>query len=148
MRAPILLTAVLCLALAAPAMGIDTYTEDFNAFPLGTVGNDADWYSGPNVNATGGVAGSQGLDFNGNPATWTAVTFDWSTALFNSYTVGMDFATDASGHFDDDRIGFSINNPTTSSSNVMSVQMDPGGGGASEIQKNIIARRGLGLPRS
>jgi len=121
---------VVALAGTAGAAPV-TWTEDFETgFTAGQpVGNHADWYAGPNINATAGVAGSVGWDNSGTPATWTAAYFDWGGAQFNSYTVGMDFETDGSGNFDDDRVGFSIYNPTTDSSNVMSVQMDPGGSG-------------------
>jgi type IX secretion system substrate protein len=107
--------------------------EDFNAFTIGNeVGDDADWYDnndGPVVEATSGVAGSQGLAAGNAIFTWTANTFDWNAADFEAVSMQMDFKTDGSAHFDDDRIGWMIGNPTVSSSNIMSVQLDPGGSG-------------------
>jgi len=129
MKTIVVMATLLAVSSFAGA-GDTVYTEDFESFTAGQpVGSNADWAHGPNVNAVDGVAGSQGWDNSGTPATWTGVTFDWTDPLLTGYTVGMDFRTDGSGRFDDDRIGFSINNPTTSSSNVMSVQMDPGGSG-------------------
>lgn len=134
-----LITAALALALCLGMSGVGhgavtTWTEDFEVGFSGKVGDHADWYSGGSggpINATGGVGGSVGWDSSGDPATWTAHTFDWTAGDFNTYSAAADFKTDGSGKYDDSRIGFSINNPTVSSSNVMSVQMDNGGDGAS-----------------
>ena len=109
------------------------YTEDFETFTIGnSIGTDADWYdggSGPVIGAANGVAGSQGLGAASNIFTWSAHTFDWNASDLVSVSMQMDFKTDGSAHFDDDRIGWMIGNPTTSSSNIMSVQLDPGGSG-------------------
>jgi len=68
---------VVALAGTAGAAPV-TWTEDFETgFTAGQpVGNHADWYDGPNINATAGVAGSVGWDNSGTPATWTAAYFD------------------------------------------------------------------------
>jgi len=143
MRKSVLIIAALVLALCLGMGGVGraavtTFTEDFDTFTVGQgVGDNAEWWSGsdtggtagPDIEATGGVGDSQCWGTSGTPATWTAHTFDWSGADFNSYTVGADFRTDGSGKYDDSRVGFSINNPSTSSSDVMSIQMDNGGTG-------------------
>jgi hypothetical protein len=109
------------------------YTEDFNAFTTGSfVGDDADWYdggNGPVIGATDGVTSSKGLLAGNNIFTWSTHTFDWNAADLESVSFQMDYKTDGSAHFDDDRIGWMINNPTVSSSNIMAVQLDPGGSG-------------------
>ena len=121
------LLAVSSMAIAATPFSV---TEDFNAFTVGQpVGNDADWWGGPPVNATDGVAATQGINNQHAPFYWTANPFDWSDSDFVSFTGGMDFSTDGNGNFDDDRVGFYYGALGTSSSNVMSVQMDPGGSG-------------------
>jgi len=138
-----LITAVLVLALCLGMSGVGraavtTFTEDFDTFTVGMgVGDNAAWWSGsdtggtagPDIEATGGVGDSQCWGTSGTPAYWTAHTFDWSGADFNSYTVGADFKTDGSGNFDDSRVGFTYDNASTSSSRVMSIQMDPGDSG-------------------
>ncbi len=109
------------------------YTEDFNAFTTGSfVGDDADWYddgNGPVIGAADGVDASKGLGAANNIFTWSTHTFNWNATDFESVSFQMDYKTDGSAHFDDDRIGWMINNPTTSSSNIMAVQLDPGGSG-------------------
>ncbi len=111
----------------------DLTCETFDSFTVGTtVGSHADWYdggSGPVVNASGGVASSQGLGPATSIFTWVAHPFDWNAADFQSVQLQADFQTDASGHFDDDRIGWMTSDSSTSSNNILGVQMDPGGGG-------------------
>jgi len=111
----------------------DLICETFDAFTVGnTVGTHADWFdggSGPVVNATGGVAASQGLGSASAIFTWTAHPFDWNAADFQSVQLQADFQTDASGHFDDDRIGWMTTDSSTSSNNIFGLQLDPGGGG-------------------
>ena len=90
--------------------------EDFEGvgFVVGqTVGAHDEWFDGgggPLVNATGGVAGSKGLSPSANIFTWTAHPFNWNTTGFQGVAFQMDFQTDASGNFDDDRIGWMITN--------------------------------------
>ena len=129
-----MLLAVLGLATVAGAGG---YSEDFEVgFTGAPIGSHADWGpagAGPTATAGSGVNGSVGLPHHGNIFTWTAHPFDWSTdlAVGDYAVVNMDFKTDGTGRFDDDRVGWMYGMPTTSSSNIMSVQMDPGGTGAS-----------------
>ena len=127
----------LSLALAtAHAEGPNAVTEDFESgFTLSTnVGNHGDWYdngSGPTVTAGIGVGSpsSIGLDDSGTIFTWIGQPFNWNDSEFVGANFEMDFQTDGSGGFDDDRIGWMIANNTTSSSDIFSVQLDPGGGG-------------------
>ncbi|MEE8308347.1 MAG: alkaline phosphatase, partial [Gammaproteobacteria bacterium] len=98
------------------------------------IGEAADWTdggSGPVVTAGAGVAGSVGLAPGSNIFTWTALPFDWNAADLQGVTISLDLQTDDSGEYDDDRIGWMITDSSTSSSNIFSVQMDPGGDGAS-----------------
>ena len=123
------------VALACPAGAGAAFTEDFEVGFTGTaIGNHADWGpsgAGPTPTAGSGLLSSVGLPKHGNIFTWTAHPFDWSDAGFpGTVVVKMDFKTDGSGRFDDDRVGWMINRPTTRSTNIRSVQMDPGGSGA------------------
>ena len=127
------IVAVACVALAGGALADETHTEGFDSgFTTGqTVGSHADWYdggSGPVVTSGNGVDGSVGLAKAGTIFTWSAHPFNWSSAAFRSATFQMDYQTDGSGHFDDDRMGWMTSNSSTSSSDIFGVQMDPGGG--------------------
>jgi len=108
--------------------------EDFESgFTLGqTVGNDGEWFdngSGPVVNSGLGVDGSIGLAPGTAIFIWTEHQFDWTDPDFQGYHVQMDFQTDASGHLDDDRIGWMITDDDVGSSNIFGIQCDPGGSG-------------------
>ena len=108
-------------------------TEDFNGFTIGdNVGDHTNWFdnnNGPVVQATNGVNGSQGLEPASAIFIWTAQGFNWNAVDFVGVNIQMDFKTDGSGHFDDDRIGWMITDDEVSSSNIFSVQLDPGGSG-------------------
>jgi hypothetical protein len=96
----------------------------------------ADWFygsgnDGPNTVSTVGFNGGWGLTDGDRIFTWVAHPFDWNGAIFQGIDLQMDFQTDGSGHFDDDRLGWMISNTSDSSSNIFGVQMDPGGSGAS-----------------
>lgn len=111
-----------------------TITEDFESgFPLGQpVGDHADWFNGaggPVVTAGAGVNGSIGLAPGGSVFAWTGQPFDWNDPTFFAVRAAMDFQTDGSGEYDDDRVGFTISGSDESSSNVFGAQLDPGGGG-------------------
>lgn len=133
MKAFTVIATLLVVSSLAFAAATETFDSGFTGAP---VGSHADWGpdgAGPTATAGSGVAGSVGLPSNNLIFTWTAHPFDWSTdvAVGDAVVVQMDFQTDGSGRFDDDRVGWMIGMPTTSSSNIMSVQMDPGGAGAS-----------------
>ena len=83
------------------------------------------------MTAGNGVAGSTGLTAASAIFTWTAHPFDWNAPDFLGVNVQMDFQTDGSGHFDDDRVGWMISDDSTSSNNIFGVQLDPGGSGPS-----------------
>jgi alkaline phosphatase len=107
-------------------------TEDFESgYTIGQkIGTHPDWYDGgggPTVTSGIGVGGSVGLAPANNIFTWTAHPFVWTEV--NKVIIGMDFQTDGSAHFDDDRIGWMISSTSTDSSNIFGVQMDPGGSG-------------------
>jgi len=110
-------------------------SEDFETgFTLDTaIGNHADWFdengTGPVITAGIGVAGSNGLAPGDAICTWTAHPFDWTDPDVCGIIVEMDFQTDASSAFDDDRIGWMISDVSKSSSNIFGLQLDPGGSG-------------------
>ncbi len=120
---------------------IDTYTmtndalvcEAFDAFPVGdNVGDDANWFddnSGPVVNASGGVGGSQGLDPSGTIFTWTSQPINWTDPETQGVVVQLDLETDGSGNLDDDRVGWMITDVSSGSDNIFGIQADPGGSG-------------------
>ncbi len=81
------------------------------------------------VTNANGVAGSIGLAQATNIFTWTAHPFNWNAADFQSVTVQADFKTDASGYFDDDRIGWMTTSTSVDSTNFFGVQLDNVSGG-------------------
>ena len=129
MKTITLTATLLIISSLAFAAATETFDTGFAGAP---VGSHADWGpdgAGPTATTGSGVAGSVGLPADGLIFTWTAHPFDWSTGLAvgDSVVSQMDFQTDGSARFDDDRVGWMIGMPTTSSSNIMSIQMDPGG---------------------
>ena len=107
--------------------------ETFDAYtPGSTIGSYAGWYdggSGPVVTAGNGVAGSVGLAPAANIFTWTAHPFNWNASDFQGIALQADFKTDASGYFDDDRLGWMTLNNSTDSANIFGVQLDNVSGG-------------------
>jgi hypothetical protein len=106
--------------------------ENFNTFTPGSIiGSYPGWYgSGTPVVTSGiGVSGSIGLAPGQQIFTWTAHPFDWNAADFLGVNFQMDFQTDGSGHFDDDRVGYMITDANYDSTNYLGVQLDPGGTG-------------------
>ena len=110
---------------------IDTYTitgtapglicEDFESgYTDGSnIGAHPDWFddgNGPVITAGNGVAGSIGLAPGSNIFIWTANPFDWNAPDFVGFNVQMDFQTDGSGAFNDDRIGWQFTDDSVSSS--------------------------------
>ena len=117
---------------STPVSGQGPYSEDFNAFTVDQmVGNHADWYDdggGPYVRASNGVAGSRGLEAAANIFTWVSHEFDWNDASLTGVVIQMDFQTDGSGQFDDDRVGWMIADDSVDSDYIFGVQMDPASG--------------------
>jgi hypothetical protein len=107
--------------------------EDFETgFAGSNVGAHADWYdggAGPAAIAGNGVAGSVGLALDNDIFTWTAHPFQWSDASLTGVLIGMDFQTNGTGGFDDDRVGWMISDSSTNSNDIFGVQLDPGGSG-------------------
>lgn len=132
-----ILTALCIFFYTLPAAAV-SYTEDFEfGYTDGSaIRLHADWFTessrtNPTTEDNVGVGGTWGLS-NGSPIfTWEAHPFDWNTDLAVSDKVifQMDFQTDGSGHFDDDRIGWMISNTDDSSSHIFGIQLDPGGSG-------------------
>ena len=130
--------------------------ESFNAFtPGSTIGTYTGWYdggAGPVVTAGNGVAGSTGLAAAANVFNWIAHPFNWNAADFQKFVVQNDFKSDGSGEFDDDRIGWTINSSSVSSSDQFGVQLDDPDGGivtywrnssGTRIQDQIVALSGI-----
>jgi hypothetical protein len=128
----------LVLGMLGPIGGITSvsgqgpYSEDFNAFTVDQrVGSHADWYDGgggPFIRASNGVAGSRGLEPAANIFTWVSHEFDWNDGSLTGVVIQMDFETDGSGHFDDDRVGWMIADDSVDSDYIFGVQMDPASG--------------------
>ena len=139
------------VSLGPPPPG---FQEGFDAYtPGSTIGTYGDWYDGgggPVVTDGNGVAGSVGLGSAANIFTWTAHPFDWNDPNILGVTIGMDFQTDASGQFDDDRLGWMIAANSIDSADIFGVQLDhPDGGivtywrqGATRIQDQIVPLSG------
>ncbi len=97
-----------------------------------TIGTNTGWYdggSGPVVNSGSGLGGSVGLAPATNVFTWTAHPFNWNATDFLGVDFQMDYQTDGSGQFDDDRLGWMINNASVDSVNQFGVQLDTSDGG-------------------
>ncbi len=104
-------------------------TESFDALTLGArIGTVAGWTdngsAGPAVGA-GGVAGTQGLGAGSSIFNWSAHPFLWSDAGLSSVAFEMDFQTNASGAFDDDRLAWMTENTPGSSQYNFGIQLDP-----------------------
>lgn len=86
------------------------------------------------VNASGGVAGSQGLSPGDQAFNWTGNTFSWTALPVGAaVTIGGDWQADANGRFNDDRLGFAINgSSSTNSTNHFGTQLD------NEAQNGIV----------
>ena len=102
---------------------IDTYTiindtnnlicEDFDTgWTDGAFIDNADWYSnnGPTIEQGEGVASSWGISPSGNIFIWKTQPFSWSDPSFSSAIFQLDFETDATAQFDDDRVGWQTTN--------------------------------------
>ena len=85
--------------------------------------------AGPAVTSGNGLLGSIGLAPGSSIFTWTEHPFDWNDPAFQSITFDMDFQTDGSGEFDDDRMGWMIVDDDASSTNFFGVQLDHVDGG-------------------
>lgn len=135
------------------------YMEGFESYSLGQrVGSHPAWYDGGNGPVVTGDIGvgdpeSVGLAPANNIFTWVAYPFKWSEV--DKVIVGMDFETDASGHLDDDRVGWMITDTSWQSSNFFGVQVDPIGSttaynietywkhGSSDVRLTIVNLPGL-----
>jgi len=102
--------------------------EDFNGYTTGlSIGSHPDWFAGgggPLLTADLGVASTVGLGPADEIFTWIAHSFEWSAADFSGISFKMDFQTNGSGQFDDDRVGWMITNDSTNSDFIFGVQLD------------------------
>ena len=150
------LAVVLMLPMTAGAV-----LETFNAFtPLGQdVGNYPGWFDGTDNN---GCDVTAGIGIGPSPLvgiapgqwifTWTANEFNWNDAEFTDATFEMDFQSNGSGQFDDDRLGWMITNTSNDSTNFFGAQLDTTDGGivtywrnsaGDRVQTRIVALSGI-----
>ena len=112
---------------------VEGVCEDFEiGFAGSTVGTHLDWYdggSGPVATTGQGLLGSVGLAPASAIFTWTAQPFDWTDPAFQDISFQMDFQTDGSGQFDDDRMGWMTSDNGTNSADIFGVQLDHSDGG-------------------
>ena len=109
------------------------------ASPLGPMQTGTMAAPGPLVNSSIGVAGTIGLAPDDAIFTWTAHPFNWNAPDFQSIEFQMDFQTDGSGQFDDDRMGWVINGSTVDSRYIFGVQLDHSDGGIVTFWRSNIA---------
>jgi hypothetical protein len=139
----LVLMVVGAMALAGAAQA-QIHTEDFESgYNLGqNIGSHEDWYdgdAGPTVNSEIGVAGSVGLSNANNIFNWTAHPFNWNEVT--KVIIGMDFQTDGSSHFDDDRCGWTINSGSVNSADFFGTQLDHPDGGIVTYWRNSSGSR-------
>ena len=119
------------LALTAP-VGAVTVVETFDGYTNGTdltaIGGGGVWTptAGYTVVDGGGVAGSKGLSSASSIFNWKAQSFVWSTlAAGTKVSMALDFQTSSAGKFDDDRVGWTTNaDSATSTGNQLALQLD------------------------
>ena len=92
--------------------------------------DNTDWYSnnGPTIEQNEGVAASWGISPSGNIFIWRSKSFSWADPSFESATFQLDFETDGSAQFDDDRVGWQTTNSNVGSDYIFGVQLDNAGG--------------------
>jgi len=139
----LVLMAVGAMAWAGAAQA-QTYSEDFESgYSLGQkIGTHSDWYDGgdgPTVTSGIGVVGSVGLSPANNIFNWVANSFNWSEVT--KVIIRMDFQTDGSGHFDDDRCGWTINSGSVNSADFFGAQLDNPDGGIVTYWRNSSGSR-------
>ena len=76
-----------------------------------------------------GLTDSVGLTPASNIFTWIEYPFNWNAENFSAITFSMDYQADASGQFDDDRMGWTVSDSSVSSANQFGVQLDHSDGG-------------------
>ena len=121
---------VVSLGPEPPPAGVEGFNTGYTIDQ--TIGIHDDWFddgAGPVVTNGIGVGGSVGLAPANNIFTWTAKPFDWNDPDFQAVKLRMDFETDGSGRFDDDRLGWMITDSDVSSANIFGVQLDHADGG-------------------
>ncbi len=115
-----------------PAPTVVSVWETFDSYANGT-----DIVTGPpsgvwapstgyTVIDAGGVAGSKGLSIASPIFNWKAQPFQWSTlATGTKVAMSLDFQSSTAGKFDDDRVGWTVNaDSATSSANQLALQLD------------------------
>jgi len=127
--------AMACVGVAQA----ETHTEGFELdYNLGEkIGTHSDWYdggNGPTVNSGIGVVGSVGLSPASAIFNWVAHPFNWNDVT--KVIIRMDFQTDGSGHFDDDRCGWTINSGSVNSADFFGTQLDHPDGGIVTYWRN------------
>jgi hypothetical protein len=120
------------MAGASWSTGPCSVSTDFGSYTVGSLNGQDGWVADGSpvlsVAAANGVGGGAGVASGQNPAVWTSKPFSWTNdvAVGQQYIARMDFQ--ASGNtvstaFDDDRIGWTTSN-TTSSTYDFGIQAD------------------------
>ena len=120
------------IAAFTPAPTVVSVWETFDSYANGTVlttiGGGSVWTigTGYTVIDAGGVAGSKGLSTGGGIFNWKGQPFTWSTlATGAKVAMSMDFQSDASAKFDDDRVGWTITpDAATTTGSQLALQLD------------------------
>jgi len=135
------LVVFVLILFAEPAVGELTFTEEFESgfTAASDVGEHPDWFDGSDDNSSQitagiGCGGSNGLAPGMSIFTWTAHPFDWNYPSFLGIIFQMDFETDDSGNFADDRIGWMVTDSDTDSSSFFGFQLDPDYGSGLNIE--------------
>ena len=88
--------------------------------------DNADWYSnnGPTIEQGEGVASSWGIGTSNNIFIWKTQAFNWADPSLAGVVFQLDFETDGSAQFDDDRVGWQTSNSDINSNLIFGVQLD------------------------
>jgi alkaline phosphatase D len=106
-------------------------TENFDSHANGTVvttiGGGAVWtIGGYSVIDGGGVAGSKGIGTASPIVNWKGQPFQWAAlAVGSTVRIGLDFQSSATGKFDDDRVGWTIDADSSgTTTHLLALQLD------------------------
>jgi hypothetical protein len=133
-----LLLVVGQMAGASWSTGPCSVSTDFGSYTVGTLNGQDGWVNDGSpvlsVAAANGVGGGAGLSSGQNPAVWGSKPFSWTNdvGVGQQYIARMDFQASGSTlstAFDDDRIGWTTTNGTSSTYNfgVQADNTDQGG---------------------
>jgi hypothetical protein len=128
---PLCLATLLLAPFGAFTCLAVTVTETFDSYADGTVitniGGGGVWTIGTNtVVSGGGVNGTDGLSTGSPIFNWKEQLFQWSTLVVGTkVAMSLDFQSSATGKFDDDRVGWTIDADNSgSSTHQLALQLD------------------------